>query len=150
MNDLKQQWLDFIKYVQNNSYNFYSYIYYVYQFAWIVLNIVLCFSGHSRGLLMKNTHFNYLYLIIADIAINIIFYAIKTYSQSGLFFIVNLMGIVILMFVFPYFNLLHILTTIVLIVIFVKTLYNNITFALYEEYDDEDDYDDYDDNDNEE
>ena len=148
MNGLREQWDDFVEYVSHNSYTIYSYVYYFYQLLWIILNIVLCVSGHSRGLLMKNPHFNYLYLIIVDIGINIVFYAIKTYNQSGLFFIINLLGMIILMFVFPYFNLVHILTTIVLIVIFVKTIYNNVQFALYgddEDYYDEDDEDYYDD-----
>lgn len=141
MNDLKQQWEDFINYISHNSYTIYSYIYYFYQLLWIILNIVLCVNGHSRALLMKNTHFNYLYLIMIDIGVNLIFYTLKTYNQSGLFFSINLIGLIILMFVFPYFNLLHIITTLVLIVIFIKTIYTNVQFALYgdeEDYDDED------------
>lgn len=143
MNDFKNNWSDFIEYFKNNTYKIYTYLYYIYQLLWIVLNVVLIVSGQARGLLMKNKTFNYFDLLIADIIIYVIFIILGTYNLSWQFYITNLIGILTLMFVFPYFNAIHIIVTLILIFIVFNELFNQSKFSSENYYDDQDEDDDY-------
>ena len=56
---------NFIKYLQNHSYKILNGLYFLYQFAWLALNLVILINGQFRKYLLVDSKINFLNLIIA-------------------------------------------------------------------------------------
>lgn len=136
----------FIKYLQNHSYKILNGLYFLYQFAWLALNLVILINGQFRKYLLLDSKINFLNLIIADVIMFIIISSLQIMFKQNSFFILNLIGIVATMLIVPYFTIIHTITLIAMTGLFAYNLFLSFSIPTFYEDDGEDEKGD-DDND---
>lgn len=137
---------NFIKYLQNHSYKILNGLYFLYQFAWLALNLVILINGQFRKYLLLDSKINFLNLIIADVIMFIIISSLQIMFKQNSFFVLNLIGIVATMLIVPYFTIIHTITLIAMTGLFAYNLFLSFSIPTLYEDDDEDEKGD-DDND---
>lgn len=135
----------FIKYLQNHSYKILNGLYFLYQFAWLALNLVILINGQFRKYLLLDSKINFLNLIIADVIMFIIISSLQIMFKQNSFFILNLIGIVATMLIVPYFTIIHTTTLIAMTGLFAYNLFLSFSIPTFYEDDDEDEKGDDDD-----
>lgn len=135
----------FIKYLQNHSYKILNGLYFLYQFAWLALNLVILINGQFRKYLLLDSKINFLNLIIADVIMFIIISSLQIMFKQNSFFILNLIGIVATMLIVPYFTIIHTATLIAMTGLFAYNLFLSFSIPTFYEDDDEDEKGDDDD-----
>lgn len=136
---------NFIKYLQNHSYKILNGLYFLYQFAWLALNLVILINGQFRKYLLLDSKINFLNLIIADVIMFIIISSLQIMFKQNSFFILNLIGIVATMLIVPYFTIIHTITLIAMTSLFAYNLFLSFSIPTFYEDDDEDEKGDDDD-----
>lgn len=135
----------FIKYLQNHSYKILNGLYFLYQFAWLALNLVILINGQFRKYLLIDSKINFLNLIIADVIMFIIISSLQIMFKQNSFFVLNLIGIVATMLIVPYFTIIHTITLIAMTGLFAYNLFLSFSIPTFYEDDDEDEKGDDDD-----
>ena len=135
----------FIKYLQNHSYKILNGLYFLYQFAWLALNLVILINGQFRKYLLLDSKINFLNLIIADVIMFIIISSLQIMFKQNSFFVLNLIGIVATMLIVPYFTIIHTITLIMMTGLFAYNLFLSFSIPTFYEDDDEDEKGDDDD-----
>lgn len=135
----------FIKYLQNHSYKILNGLYFLYQFAWLALNLVILINGQFRKYLLLDSKINFLNLIIADVIMFIIISSLQIMFKQNSFFILNLIGIVATMLIVPYFTIIHTITLIAMTGLFAYNLFLSFSIPTFYEDNDEDEKGDDDD-----
>lgn len=135
----------FIKYLQNHSYKILNGLYFLYQFAWLALNLVILINGQFRKYLLLDSKINFLNLIIADVIMFIIISSLQIMFKQNSFFVLNLIGIVATMLIVPYFTIIHTTTLIAMTGLFAYNLFLSFSIPTFYEDDNEDEKGDDDD-----
>lgn len=135
----------FIKYLQNHSYKILNGLYFLYQFAWLALNLVILINGQFRKYLLLDSKINFLNLIIADVIMFIIISSLQIMFKQNSFFVLNLIGIIATMLIVPYFTIIHTITLIAMTGLFAYNLFLSFSIPTFYENDDEDEKGDDDD-----
>lgn len=135
----------FIKYLQNHSYKILNGLYFLYQFAWLALNLVILINGQFRKYLLLDSKINFLNLIIADVIMFIIISSLQIMFKQNSFFVLNLIGIVATMLIVPYFTIIHTITLITMTGLFAYNLFLSFSIPAFYEDDNEDEKGDDDD-----
>lgn len=135
----------FIKYLQNHSYKILNGLYFLYQFAWLALNLVILINGQFRKYLLLDSKINFLNLIIADVIMFIIISSLQIMFKQNSFFVLNLIGIVATMLIVPYFTIIHTITLIAMTGLFAYNLFLSFSIPTFYEDDNEDEKGDDDD-----
>lgn len=135
----------FIKYLQNHSYKILNGLYFLYQFAWLALNLVILINGQFRKYLLLDSKINFLNLIIADVIMFIIISSLQIMFKQNSFFVLNLIGIVATMLIVPYFTIIHAITLIAMTGLFAYNLFLSFSIPTFYEDDNEDEKGDDDD-----
>lgn len=135
----------FIKYLQNHSYKILNGLYFLYQFAWLALNLVILINGQFRKYLLLDSKINFLNLIIADVIMFIIISSLQIMFKQNSFFVLNLIGIVATMLIVPYFTIIHTITLIAMTGLFAYNLFLSFSIPTFYEDNDEDEKGDDDD-----
>lgn len=135
----------FIKYLQNHSYKILNGLYFLYQFAWLALNLVILINGQFRKYLLLDSKINFLNLIIADVIMFIIISSLQIMFKQNSFFVLNLIGIVATMLIVPYFTIIHTITLIAMTGLFAYNLFLSFSIPTFYENNDEDEKGDDDD-----
>lgn len=135
----------FIKYLQNHSYKILNGLYFLYQFAWLALNLVILINGQFRKYLLLDSKINFLNLIIADVIMFIIISSLQIMFKQNSFFVLNLIGIVATMLIVPYFTIIHTITLIAMTGLFAYNLFLSFSIPAFYEDDNEDEKGDDDD-----
>lgn len=136
---------NFIKYLQNHSYKILNGLYFLYQFAWLALNLVILINGQFRKYLLLDSKINFLNLIIADVIMFIIISSLQIMFKQNSFFVLNLIGIVATMLIVPYFTIIHTITLIAMTGLFAYNLFLSFSIPAFYEDDNEDEKGDDDD-----
>lgn len=135
----------FIKYLQNHSYKILNGLYFLYQFAWLALNLVILINGQFRKYLLLDSKINFLNLIITDVIMFIIISSLQIMFKQNSFFVLNLIGIVATMLIVPYFTIIHTITLIAMTGLFAYNLFLSFSIPTFYEDNDEDEKGDDDD-----
>lgn len=146
MDNFIEEMNNLIKYLQNQSYKILNGLYFLYQFAWLALNLIILINGQFRKYLLVDSKINFLNLIIADIIMFVIISSLQIMFKQNSFFILNLIGIAATMLIVPYFTVIHTITLIMMTGLFAYNLFLSFSLPTFydnsedEEGDDNDDY----------